>query len=98
MTVPLGDIGGENGIPVPSLGCLGRGDPRGRSPGRGLKGKPGVGGDIALRSLSGKSSNSVELTMAARDSVAPYWLPAICEGLSDDLPGARGDSGRYDRK
>lgn len=80
MTVLLGDIGGEKGIPVPSLGCLGRGDPRGRSPGRGLKGKPGVGGDIPLRSASGISSDSFEWTMAARDSVAPYWPPAICEG------------------
>jgi hypothetical protein len=48
----LGDNGGDAIVIGPSRGIRGRGEPSGRSPGRGLAGNPGLIGGEAIRCCS----------------------------------------------
>ena len=86
----LGDIGGEA---KDCFGFLGRGDPIGRSPGRGLVGRPGliIDGDPTLRWAKVELSDVVGLRSAFNE-FAGGWRgergrPA-CRGLN-----WRGDKG-----
>lgn len=78
--IALGDMGGDASA---DLGFLGRGDPRGLSPGRGLDGRPGLSrGDATLRLAIIELSEFVGLRRAFMELAG----------------GCRGESGRPDWK
>lgn len=74
----LGDMGGDASD---DLGCLGNGDPKGLSVGRGLEGRPGLmRGDATLRLAIIELSEFVGLRRAFKEFAG----------------GCRGESGRPD--
>ena len=93
---PLGNIGGDSGIPDPSRGSRGIGDPRGRSIGRGLRGKPGlIGGATIVRSTigaalidCGERTAAMELGGDGPSGAASYGGgTATCRGLVGSIAG-----------